>query len=150
MGAKMDKTIGASAALLASLRALLELHRTHHWQASGPTSYSDHLLFQRIYEPIPAQVDTLAEKLVALCGPDVVSLPRQLVMMQKYSQLWMGDREPVDSSLYAEQDFQKVLSKCYNILKTSGRLTLGLDDFLMSLSSEHDTSVYLLRQRSMS
>lgn len=145
----MDKTLGASAALLASLRALLELHRTHHWQASGPTSYSDHLLFQRIYEPIPAQVDTLAEKLVALYGSEVVHLPRQLSMMQKYLQIWTSGRESLEASLFAEQDFQKIISKCYNLLKASGRLTLGLDDFLMSLSSEHDTAIYLLRQRSI-
>ncbi len=40
------------AILLALLRSLNILHQSHHWQSEGNQFYSDHLLFQRLYEKI--------------------------------------------------------------------------------------------------
>lgn len=143
----MDKTAVIAANMLASLRALRELYLSNHWVASGPTSYSDHLLFQRLYEPLDEQVDTLAEKLVAIFGPDIVNPARQSAVIHKCLRVWTEHRGELDASIFAEQSVQQMLSRCYNALKDADRLTLGMDDFLMSCSSAHDTAIYLLRQR---
>ena len=37
---------------------------TTHWQAKGENYYGNHLLFQRIYEGMQGEIDTLAEKIV--------------------------------------------------------------------------------------
>ena len=53
------------------LHALYWLHWTAHWQAEG--DYARHLLFQRLYEAIPDQLDTLSEKMVQMYGARAVN-----------------------------------------------------------------------------
>lgn len=48
--------------LLAMLRAMHLLHHTAHLQASGETSYQDHLLFERLYGGLVGEADKFAEK----------------------------------------------------------------------------------------
>jgi DNA-binding ferritin-like protein len=48
--------------LLAILRALQWSHQTAHWKVRGEPFYGDHLLFQKLYEAVGEEIDTLAEK----------------------------------------------------------------------------------------
>jgi starvation-inducible DNA-binding protein len=59
--------------VLVDLVALRELYRKHHWQASGPTFYSLHLLFDSHYEQLDKLVDDVAERIAALGGVSVAS-----------------------------------------------------------------------------
>ena len=43
--------------------------------------------------------------------------------------------------------FGEKIRAVYDMLKGSGELSLGLDDFLMAMADAHDTNRYLLRQR---
>ena len=57
--------------LLADTMTLRDLYKKHHWQVSGPTFYSLHLLFDKHYEEQGALVDSIAERIQALGGVSV-------------------------------------------------------------------------------
>ena len=46
-----------------------------------------------------------------------------------------------------EEALQKALSNIYNALKDMKALSLGMDDYIMSIANAHETNLYLLRQR---
>src|SRR5690554_7786782 len=58
-------------------RALKNLFYSYHWTASGESSYSDHLLFERIYESFEGYEDQAAEKLLALGGSPILLKDRK-------------------------------------------------------------------------
>jgi hypothetical protein len=143
--------------LLSLLRAQYWSYQNSHWEATGDNAYELHLLFQRIYagdeenegagdEGLQGEVDSLAEKMVSLFGPYAVD---QRVIM-KMTAYWIGRwcQVPclVSRGLYSEKDFHKVVQDTYDMLERMGRLSMGMDDFLMSLDSEHETNEYLLQR----
>lgn len=134
--------------ILGMLRALHWLHWTAHWQVKGNPSYGDHLLFERLYTGIVDEIDTLAEKLVGAFGSGAVDALRQVSTTQDWLAGWMskGDTE-IARALAAENQFQGQVRAVYEAVKSAGGMTLGLDDFLMSMANAHETNVYLLRQR---
>jgi len=54
--------------VLANTITLKELYKKHHWQVSGPTFYSLHLLFDKHYAEQDALVDMIAERIMLLGG----------------------------------------------------------------------------------
>ncbi len=132
--------------LLAALRTIYIVHQTAHWQAAGDPAYGDHLLFQRLYESVTGEIDTLAEKMVGMFGGVSVSLVVQgplIGVMTKQSSQIKGLHE---RSLYLERSLQTYLKFVYDELKKMGTLSLGMDDFLMATASAHETHVFLLQQ----
>jgi starvation-inducible DNA-binding protein len=54
--------------LLADTMTLRDLYKKHHWQASGPAFYSNHLLFDKHFEEQSKLVDLVAERVQTLGG----------------------------------------------------------------------------------
>jgi DNA-binding ferritin-like protein len=136
--------------LLATLRAAQLIHWTGHWQSGGKSQYGDHLLLERVYSGISDEIDTLAEKIVGKYGPDVVDPVEQAHMLEEATKVLTPPCQPVISrSLHVECELQKLFTSTYKVLDSNHDLSLGLDDFLMAMASNHDTYVYLLRQRSL-
>jgi len=54
--------------LLADSASLRDMYKKHHWQVSGPTFYSLHLLFDKHAEEQAELVDKLAERIQTLGG----------------------------------------------------------------------------------
>jgi starvation-inducible DNA-binding protein len=54
--------------LLADTMAIRDLYKKHHWQASGPTFYSIHLLFDKHFQEQSRLVDLVAERVQTLGG----------------------------------------------------------------------------------
>lgn len=130
--------------ILAALRALHLSHWTAHWQA---TNYQDHILMQRLYEAIPEEIDTLAEKIVAVSGGGAVDMTSQMVLMHDFFDEVnaSGETDGLCRALFAEKLLQSILKNGYAELKESG-MSLGVDDFIMATADAHDTAVYLLQQ----
>src|SRR6202011_2189813 len=67
-----EKVCAASAEnlnqVLADTITIRDLYKKHHWQASGPTFYQLHLLFDKHYEEQDELVDTIAERIQLLGG----------------------------------------------------------------------------------
>ena len=61
--------------LLADTLTLRDLYKKHHWQASGPTFYIIHLLFDKHFEEQSKLVDLLAERVQTLGGVTIAMAP---------------------------------------------------------------------------
>ena len=61
--------------LLADTMTLRDLYKKHHWQASGPTFYQMHLLFDKHFEEQLAMVDLIAERIQMLGGISLAMAP---------------------------------------------------------------------------
>ncbi len=145
------------AVLLAFQRALYMMHQTHHWQTHGGHFYSDHLLFQRIYEESAEFVDGTAERLIGLTGePSHVSICDQIALIHELIEsIYEGNHEPapnperlIEISLHGEAIFLEALKAIKKGFEAQGNLTEGLDDMLQGTASKHEEFVYLLKQRS--
>ena len=129
------------------LHALYWLHWTAHWQAEG--DYARHLLFQRLYEAIPDQLDILSEKMVQMYGARSVNPIVSASIMNLWLSKWMGAQAQVSFAIAyaAEQDLQSTLTSLFSAMEADGRLSMGMNDYIMSLANEHETHLYLLQQQ---
>lgn len=138
--------------MLALLRAQRWNYQTCHWQAKGTGYYGDHLMFQRLYEGLDGEVDTLAEKIVGIMGADLRGRYHfdnlsQVDMTKLWLESWSVLECPYRRSQQSEKDFQSYFKAAYDLLKKLGGLTLGLDDWIMATANAHETNSYLLQQR---
>jgi DNA-binding ferritin-like protein len=131
---------------LALLRAQYWSYQQSHWIVRGDASYGNHLMFERLYNSVTVQIDTLAEKIVGIYGIAALDSEDLLGMFLYWNERW----DVVDClhrrGLTSEKDLQEVIKDTYDDLEECGQLTLGMDDFLMAVANEHETNQYLLRQ----
>lgn len=133
--------------LLAVLRAAQASHQHAHWTCKGTQFYADHLLFQRLYESITDEFDTLAEKAVQQAGAKSVDLCEQLKSMLECAKEWDTDGDLVRRALDVEKAVQWEIQVCRGQLEKDDALTPGMDNFLAQLADNHETALYLLGQR---
>jgi len=136
--------------LLALLRSAHWSHWTSHWQVKGESQYGDHQLLERIYTGLIEEIDTLAEKIVGMYGANGVEPVEQAQLMANNILPLTeahSERDPIRRALIIEEALQKCFYNIYNHLKEMKALSLGMDDFIMSIANEHETNLYLLRQR---
>ena len=144
----MDKLSKIAALYISTLRAIGIIHQNNHWLSKGTNFYGSHLLFERIYKSSVEDLDLAAEKFVGLFGPDCLDYKLQADLLSKviskYNEL---SSKPFEQSLAIEKEFLKLSQDAYNSFKSEGgKLSLGLDDLIMSISSSREESVYLLQQ----
>lgn len=142
--------------LLAFLRTLAMVHQTAHWQTRGGHYYSDHVLFQRLYDDSQEFIDGLAEKIVGLTNePAYVSLMEQVGLIDQLARMAYqqthspgpGSEELVAISLSGEVSLLSAIDRVKAVMESAGALTEGLDDTLQGIASKHEEFVYLLQQR---
>ena len=145
------KSLTILVGVLGMLRALKWSYWNSHWMAKGSSYYGDHILFERLYgEGIDVQIDTLAEKIVSY---DQDILMGNMMQDAFVSLVDFGKKKVLEKNnlalgmLVMEKRFQSALLSAYNSLKSNNELTLGMDDFLMSMANERETASYLLGQR---
>lgn len=132
--------------ILSVLRAQYMSYQTSHWQAMGQAYYGNHLLFQRLYESVQAEVDAVAEKAVGYLGADAVELVPQVELVLSWVSRWSKVDDHHMRGLQSERDVQAVLQAAYDSIKAARAMTLGLDDWIMATANAHDTNAYLLQQ----
>jgi len=135
------------------LKYLYSLHQNHHWVSCGDPFYGDHLLFQKIYEGIAEEIDSLAEKAVGLGCTENVNLELQTSQLLKLvkggaSAMMMPTKSDLaKKSLIAEMNFLSVMKQLCESLRECGLMTHGLDNLLAGIEDKHEGHVYLLKQR---
>ena len=88
--------------VLADTMTLRDLYKKHHWQVSGHTFYSLHLLFDKHYEEQAELVDTIAER-VQLLGGLAIAMAPDVAEMTKIERPPKGREEvPVQISRLLE------------------------------------------------
>jgi starvation-inducible DNA-binding protein len=141
--------------ILILLRALSTIHQTNHWVTRGPTFYSDHLLFERLYGEVTAEIDTIAERAIGMGNGDSIADVRaqmrgvsQVVSMVYAEKETNGSvDEGVNFSFSANQLFLICVRRLWEELEKANMLTEGTKDLLAGISSKHEEHSYLLKQR---
>lgn len=131
--------------LLALLQAAYLTYRADHWTVRGDDYYGNHLLLQRIYEQAEKHVDSIAERIVGYWGGDAIDEQEQGRMIQEAMSDFSSGK-PLEDSLLAAKTVREKLREVYDVMQAGEKQPLGLDDLLMSISSEKDEHVYLLQQ----
>src|SRR5574338_1167848 len=130
--------------LLVRLHALYAIHRSAHWQTSGASFYGDHLLFQRLYEPLDDEIDALAERMVATVGPEAVDPQHITAGVDAYVQDWIACEPcPYERARQAEGALVECVQVCMDEVEACSATTLGWDDFLGRVASKHEEHIYL-------
>lgn len=139
--------------ILVHLKYLAALHQNHHWTAVGDPYYGDHLLFERIYGDLAAEIDSVAEKAIGLgctANVDLHLLHSQLLKLvvgQGSATMIPQSTDLAKKSLMAEMNFLAVMKHLCDSLKECGLMTHGLDNLLAGIEDLHEGHVYLLKQR---
>lgn len=132
--------------VLSLLKAQYQNYFTSHWQTKGENYYGNHLLFQRLYESMQGEIDSLGEKLVAFFDGDAVDMSVINKRKQFWLDRWNKNKDIVGRCIDSEHDTHKMLDEVYNILKDRNDMSLGLDDYIMATANTHETNLYLLQQ----
>tara|TARA_Y100000034_G_C6903679_1_gene418729 strand:- start:2487 stop:3287 length:801 start_codon:yes stop_codon:yes gene_type:complete len=134
--------------VLAHLRAQHWDFWTTHWRVHGQSFYGDHLLFQRLYTgPLNDQIDQLGEKMTAFFGGDAVESMKVLDRARELVGAWAKTEDPYERAIASEQSLQAAIMRAVMWMREHHTITLGMDDYLMSLANQHETNLYLLQQR---
>lgn len=139
--------------LLVRLKVLSDVHKTHHWISSGDAFYGDHLLFQRLYDEIVDEIDSVAERAVGLGGPANVNInlvAHQVVNCIAQNTVVATIPQPDQlfaESLRREKAFLDVIDHLLNSMTMRGTLTNGIENLVQGIADTHESHVYLLQQR---
>jgi DNA-binding ferritin-like protein len=132
-------------AVLVDLLASYRLLQTLHWQARGESYYGDHLLYQRIYEAIPKEIDAVAERLVGLYGEDPVDADHLESAVARRLRAWkMSGAAQVQRALSVER---AILATVQRALETLDGTDPGTENLLAGIADTHLGHLYLLQQR---
>lgn len=112
--------------------ALRDMYKKHHWQVSGPTFYSLHLLFDKHYKEQAELVDTIAERIQSLGGISI-AMPHDVAEMTKLSRPPRGREEvPVQISRLLEAH-QTILEEAHkSAARSAERGDDGTNDLFVS------------------
>lgn len=142
------------AVILAALRALVIVHQTAHWATRGDAFYADHLLFQRLYESVNGEVDTIAEKCIGIGDSNLVNPIMQMKQVYKFLKLFDAGVTTIPQSsdfakksYVAEQYLISILDYATDSMREVGSLTRGVDNMLAGMQDAHERHCYLLKQR---
>jgi len=130
---------------VAFLRSLYLIHQNNHWKVKGNYFYSNHQLFQRLYEKAQSNADSAAEKMIGLFTDKSFNVAEQTNCINSILSNFT-DEDEIANSLKAEKTFLRVSEKFYEFMKDNNKMTLGLDDLIMSIHNDSEEAVYLLQQ----
>ncbi len=118
--------------ILSDTMVLRDMYKKHHWQVSGATFYSLHLLLDKHYEEQAKLVDDLAERVQTL-GGIAIAMPHDVAEMTRIERPPRGREEvPVQISRLLEAHEQILLEAREAAGKASESGDDGTDDLLIS------------------
>ena len=137
------------AAFLAATEGLQVIHHAHHWQTKGEPFYGDHLLYQRLYEAILAEIDLIGEKLIGVSKETALTnyFKRVKAMEMFLKAVTHSEKPYVVVSHDAELTYVRLGEELMDKLQQSNLLTRGLEQMLGNILDKHEEHVYLLDQR---
>jgi len=131
---------------LAVLRSLSNYYQTAHWVSDGPQYYGDHLLFQRLYDAVTVEIDTVAEKAVGVTkNISIVDLKESLGMVVKI--LDNLNYEGIENYFRSALKLEKAFVVHCNEQATDGLNSEGVKNMYAGMADIHEGHIYLLQQR---
>ncbi|WP_437924836.1 DNA starvation/stationary phase protection protein [Sorangium sp. So ce291] len=118
--------------ILSDTMVLRDMYKKHHWQVSGATFYSLHLLLDKHYEEQAKLVDDLAERVQTL-GGIAIAMAHDVAEMSKIERPPRGREEvPVQISRLLEAHEQILIEAHEAAGKAAEGGDDGTDDLLIS------------------
>jgi DNA-binding ferritin-like protein len=140
--------------LLSCLRALAFTHQMSHWTSSGDPFYGDHLLFERLYDGVVPEIDTVAEKAVGMGGSIMLHPIHQANHEALLINTMCGQGTNIPNaaelsqrSYQAEMHFMGMLNALVERMKNNGCWSIGVENMLGEIADKHEGHIYLLKQR---
>ena len=140
--------------LSACTRALQLWFQGAHHLTKGAGFAGDHkILYAEIYEAADDEFDGYVERNLGLTNDESIACPK--VLMPAVNEMVMSMPCIADhtalgiaaSGLAVVQMHIGHITQCYETVKASGEMTLGLDDMLMANANAYERLAYLLQQR---
>ncbi len=138
--------------LLCFLQALTLYYQSCHWTAKGPSFYSDHLLFGKLYEQTASQVDSLAESVVlyqaqfpaknATFYGEAGMQPSAIAAAVAKKVSTFPDSVGVAQALIAETEFVRYLTQVSQLANVDP----GFANLLTAMAETHNNHLYLLQR----
>jgi len=120
-------------------------YQSSHWQTNGSEFYADHLLFQRLYESLREEIDSLGEKLVGVYGAEHVDLCRRVSnigTLSEFLDMEYVQKSYISTALVIEKKLLDLLQEADGLQFSS-----GVKDLFAGFANTHEGNVYLLQQR---
>lgn len=128
--------------------ALQIIHHSHHFQTRGASFYADHLLFQRLYEGIAPEIDTLGEKVIGLTNePKLTNYFVRMKVIQKFMEMVTTPDPYVVVSLKAEKLYLMVGKFILEHFEQNQLASRGLVNLVEGILDHHEENVFLLQSR---
>lgn len=127
--------------LLSYLRALYQAYQHMHWKSQGQNYYGDHLLFQRLYEDVQAEVDLVAEKTIGITN-DVGSIDNELKDSLPLAEKMLDGNDYPKQAVEVEKGLLDLVKQLMGSNPSD-----GVQNLLQSIADKHEEHVYLLQQR---
>ncbi len=129
------------------LRFLYNFYQNAHWTIKGLSFYSNHKLFEHLYQNCQEYADQTAEKLVGTFSSLYLDLKvnteSMLLLTSKYPAESLNDY--LEQGLKAEQDFRKLLEGIKEALSAQDSYSLGFDNLLAENADESEKRSYFLK-----
>jgi starvation-inducible DNA-binding protein len=132
---------------LADTAVLRDLYKKHHWQASGPTFYQLHLLFDKHYAEQAKLVDELAERVQTLGGV-AVAMAHDIAELTRLERPPRGREEvPVQISRLLEAHERILIETRAAARRAAENGDDGTSDLLVSeVLRTHEMQVWFLSE----
>lgn len=146
-------TIDNLIVFVASFKAAeMWMHAAHHL-TKGPAFIAAHeSLYGKIYKTIGDDYDTLIEKFIYTLDNEEIACPIMIssltskILMKYDSPANLDERSISAMALVLLVDHMKGIERLKEVLKASGMLTLGMDDFLAAAYNQYESYAYKLNQ----
>jgi starvation-inducible DNA-binding protein len=137
--------------VLADAMTLRDLYKKHHWQASGPTFYELHLLFDKHHDEQEELVDAIAERIQTLGGVSI-AMAADVAEMTVIPRPPRGREEvPVQLSRLLAAHEMVILQVRRGAAKVSALGDDGTNDLLVSnVLRTHEMQVWFLSEHLVS
>jgi starvation-inducible DNA-binding protein len=133
--------------VLSDTITIRDLYKKHHWQVSGPTFYSLHLLFDKHYEEQNELVDKIAER-VQMLGGVSIAMAHDVAETTKIERPPRGREEvPVQLSRLLDAH-EQILAEARKFAKeAAARGDDGTNDLLVSdVIRTHEMHVWFVAE----
>lgn len=145
------------ATLVSALRAIYQLHQSHHWLSKGANYYGDHLLYQRLYEAVLPEIDSVAERTVGNGGARAMDAITQAKQTTHFLEIFsepsdapyevLGQRVDLNEIAARSLQAELVLVGLIDDVEASPGITAGTRNLLEGIADTHEGHIYLLQQR---
>jgi starvation-inducible DNA-binding protein len=133
--------------ILADTMSLRDLYKKHHWQASGPTFYQLHLLFDKHFEEQSGLVDMIAER-IQMLGGVAIAMAADVAETTNIPRPPKGREEPPVQISRLLQAHEMVLLEARSMAKQASKAEDdGTNDLLVSnVIRTNEAQVWFLSQ----